>query len=71
MKRRRLLIIPLIGLLLTLGLGVLALAEAEPEAAAVATSRFYQTFWSLLPPIIAIGLALITKEVLGEGFKSM
>ena len=68
MKRRRLLIIPLIGLLLTLGLGVLALAEAEPEAAAVATSRFYQTFWSLLPPIIAIGLALITKEVYSSLF---
>ena len=24
---------------------------------------FYATFWALLPPIIAIGLALITKEV--------
>ncbi len=33
------------------------------EEAAEATSRFYQTFWSLLPPIIAIALALITKEV--------
>ena len=67
MKRRRLLIIPLIGLLLTLGLGVLALAESEPEAAEV-TSRFYQTFWSLLPPIIAIALALITKEVYSSLF---
>ena len=27
------------------------------------TSSMYGTFWSLLPPIIAIGLALITKEV--------
>lgn len=26
-------------------------------------TRFYMTFWSLLPPVIAIGLALITKEV--------
>ena len=26
-------------------------------------SRFFNTFWSLLPPIIAIALALITKEV--------
>lgn len=25
--------------------------------------HFYQTFWSLLPPLIAIALALITKEV--------
>jgi len=68
MKRRRLLIIPLIGLLLTLGLGVLALAEGDAEAAAEVTSRFYQTFWSLLPPIIAIGLALITKEVYSSLF---
>ena len=27
------------------------------------TSRFYKTFWSLLPPVIAIVLALLTKEV--------
>ena len=41
-------------------LGTLALAEGEtPEIA----SPFYMTFWSLLPPIIAIALALITKEV--------
>ena len=68
MKRRRLLVSALIGMLLTLGLGVLALAEGEPEAAAEATSRFYQTFWSLLPPIIAIGLALVTKEVYSSLF---
>ena len=29
---------------------------------------FYQTFWSLLPPIIAIALALITKEVYSSLF---
>ena len=28
----------------------------------------YQTFWALLPPIIAIGLALITKEVYSSLF---
>ncbi len=28
-----------------------------------AESMVYSTFWSLLPPVIAIGLALITKEV--------
>ena len=53
-----------IGLLLLTALlcalGTLALAEGEtPEIA----SPFYMTFWSLLPPIIAIALALITKEV--------
>lgn len=33
-------------------------AEAEEE-----TNRFANTFWALVPPIVAIGLALITKEV--------
>ena len=31
-------------------------------------SRFFNTFWSLLPPIIAIALALITKEVYSSLF---
>ena len=53
MKRRRLVILPLVALLFALGL--VALAEGEPEAVGAA-SRFYQTFWSLLPPIIAIAL---------------
>ncbi len=33
-------------------------AETEEE-----TNKFANTFWALIPPIIAIGLALITKEV--------
>lgn len=48
-------------------LAVTAFAEGTDEAAEV-TSRFYMTFWSLLPPIIAIGLALITKEVYSSLF---
>ena len=31
-------------------------------------SRFYNTFWALLPPIIAIALALLTKEVYSSLF---
>ena len=31
-------------------------------------SMFYQTIWSLLPPVIAIALALITKEVYSSLF---
>ena len=31
-------------------------------------SRFYGTIWSLVPPIVAIGLALITKEVYSSLF---
>ena len=33
-----------------------------------APSRFYDTIWSLLPPVIAITLALITKEVYSSLF---
>ena len=32
------------------------------------SSRFYNTFWSLLPPVVAIALALITKEVYSSLF---
>ena len=44
----------------------------ENIAAAIATIReaigSYATIWSLLPPVIAIGLALITKEVYSSLF---
>ena len=38
------------------------------DEAAAETSRFVGTFWSLIPPIVAIGLALITKEVYSSLF---
>lgn len=38
-------------------------AEAPEEEAEEETNKFANTFWALIPPIIAIGLALITKEV--------
>jgi len=37
-------------------------AEEEPA------SKFYATFWALIPPIVAITLALITKEVFSSLF---
>ena len=49
--------------LLALATTVFATGE---EAEAV--SRFYNTAWSLLPPVIAIVLALITKEVYSSLF---
>ena len=58
--KRALKVLPLLILLL---LVTTAFAFAEGEADAEAPSRFYQTFWSLLPAVIAIGLALATKEV--------
>ena len=49
--------------ILTSPLSVFA-AEAE-EAARPA---LYATFWALVPPVVAIGLALITKEVYSSLF---
>ncbi|MDO4467451.1 MAG: Na+/H+ antiporter NhaC family protein [Bacillota bacterium] len=39
-----------------------------PVFAAEQTSHFYGTWWSLVPPLIAIALALITKEVYSSLF---
>ncbi len=38
-------------------------AEVPEEEAAEETNKYANTFWALVPPIIAISLALITKEV--------
>ena len=45
-------------------LTTVAFAEGDGEA----VSRFYGTIWSLLPPVVAIVLALITKEVYSSLF---
>ena len=39
-----------------------------PALASEEGSQFYGTIWSLLPPIVAIGLALVTKEVYSSLF---
>ena len=44
---------------------VTVLAAAEEEAG---TPAVYATFWSLIPPVVAIILALITKEVYSSLF---
>ena len=44
---------------------IAVVASAEDGSGA---NPFYGTFWSLLPPIVAIGLALITKEVYSSLF---
>ena len=54
----------LLGLLAAPVFSCTALA-AEAEASG---GPFYKTFWALLPPIIAIALALITKEVYSSLF---
>ena len=44
------------------------LADGAEAAEEEAVSPYYQTAWALLPPVIAIGLALITKEVYSSLF---
>lgn len=65
-KRHRLMHLMFLASAITMLFPVIAYA-AEEEAAKP-TSHFYMTFWSLLPPVIAIGLALITKEVYSSLF---
>ncbi len=43
-------------------------ADSEYTGYILSPSNFYNTVWSLLPPVIAIALALITKEVYSSLF---
>ena len=67
MKAGRWLLALAVGCMFIMLPGITAFAEEAGEAAET-VSRFYQTIWSLLPPVIAIGLALITKEVYSSLF---
>ena len=53
---------------LLLALSIAALLSVGCFAAEVGESFAYNTLWAALPPIIAIGLALITKEVYSSLF---
>ena len=48
--------------------GTFVCSTCGGEGYVLSESRFYNTFWALLPPIIAIALALITKEVYSSLF---
>lgn len=60
----------LLRIVLTLAVlaGVLTVTAFAADKDAKAASNFYCTFWALVPPIIAISLALITKEVYSSLF---
>ena len=62
---RRLCITLGLCVILMLAMTLVVFADAEEEEAAAA---LYGTFWSLVPPIIAIVLALITKEAYSSLF---
>lgn len=52
-------------MLITLSTSLIAFATGEEQEF---VSMFHATFWALVPPIVAIGLALITKEVYSSLF---
>ncbi|MBQ0064156.1 MAG: Na+/H+ antiporter NhaC family protein [Firmicutes bacterium] len=56
------------GLSVALSIVFVCILMQAPVFAAESTSHFYATIWSLVPPIIAIALALITKEVYSSLF---
>ena len=51
--------------LMVFATSMIAFAEGEDGAA---VSNYFATFWALVPPLIAIALALITKEVYSSLF---
>ncbi|WP_297870824.1 Na+/H+ antiporter NhaC family protein [uncultured Oscillibacter sp.] len=56
------------GIVLSEDLEAVACGTCEGVGYVLSPSNFYNTFWSLVPPIIAIALALITKEVYSSLF---
>lgn len=63
MRNRRPIFIVGLAAMMTMALSVAAFAEEEAE-----TCALYATWWSIIPPIVAIALALITKEVYSSLF---
>ena len=67
-KKRRYLIAGFIVLMLLMMFCVAFADEEAAEEVIGASKTFYKTAWALLPPVIAIALALITKEVYSSLF---
>jgi len=64
--KRRLFSSAILTILLVIGFSMIAFAGGDEAEAA--KPEMYATFWALIPPIVAIGLALITKEVYSSLF---
>ena len=60
--------LPLLAVLVLVVMAMTTWAFAAGEEAAEYVIPFYATPWALLPPVVAIGLALITKEVYSSLF---
>ena len=63
-KSKRILITGVVVMLALAAMTITTFAAEEAEY----QSAVYATFWSLVPPIVAIVLALITKEVYSSLF---
>ena len=59
-------VLAILTFIFIVAMSITGFAEGTEEA--VYVSKFNSTIWSLLPPVIAIGLALITKEVYSSLF---
>ena len=68
MKKRSHLLSGLLLALMAMLCAVPVLAEEAGAEAAAVTNHFVNTAWALLPPLIAIVLALLTKEVYSSLF---
>lgn len=66
MKQKKLLTLLLVIIAVVIALALPAFAE--DVAAEEYQSNVYATFWALVPPLVAIALALITKEVYSSLF---
>ena len=66
MRKMRRQALPVLAIMLLCSALTVTVFATGEDAAEV--SRFYQTVWSLLPPVVAIVLALITKEVYSSLF---
>ena len=64
--KRRLLSSAILTIVLVVGLSMIVFVGGDETEAA--KPEMYATFWALVPPIVAIGLALITKEVYSSLF---
>ncbi len=60
--------LPMLAVLVLLVTALMLGASASGEEVAEYVSPFYATPWALLPPVIAIALALLTKEVYSSLF---
>lgn len=62
--KKRILFITTLVIIMAMVFSIIAFAQGDEEA----LPAVYSTIWSLLPPLIAIGLALLTKEVYSSLF---